>query len=98
MAAAQLPRVAIGRPERVIGKSTIQAMRSGIFWGYVGLIDGMVTRIGEELGAEVPAIATGGLAALFTECTPTLKHADPDLTLKGLLTLYRKNAGKTPSG
>jgi type III pantothenate kinase len=98
MAAAQLPRVAIGRPERVIGKSTVQAMRSGIFWGYIGLIEGMVARIQEELGAEVFAIATGGLAALFTECTPTLKHADPDLTLKGLLALYRKNAGKMPSG
>lgn len=98
MAAAQLPRVAIGRPERVIGKSTVQAMRSGIFWGYIGLIEGMVARISEELGMEVTAIATGGLAVLFTECTPVLKHADPDLTLKGLLALYRKNAGNMPSG
>ena len=98
MAAAQLPRVAVGRPERVIGKSTVQAMRSGIFWGYIGLIEGMVTRISEELGEEVTAIATGGLAALFAECTSTLKHADPDLTLKGLLALYRRNSGKMPSG
>lgn len=98
MAAAQLPRVAIGRPERVIGKSTVQAMRSGIFWGYVGLIEGMVARISEELGMEVTAIATGGLAVLFTECTPILRHADPDLTLKGLLALHRRNAGKMPSG
>ena len=98
MAAAQLPRVAIGRPERVIGKSTVQAMRSGIFWGYVGLIEGMVARINEELGMEVTAIATGGLAVLFTECTPILKHADPDLTLKGLLALHRRNAGNAASG
>ncbi len=92
MAAAQLPRVAIGRPDRVIGKSTVQAMRSGMFWGYIGLIEGMVGRISEELGTEITAIATGGLAALFTECTPALKHADPDLTLKGLLALYKRNA------
>ena len=98
MAAAQLPRVAIGRPERVIGKSTVQAMRSGIFWGYVGLIEGMVARINEELGMEVTAIATGGLAVLFTECTPILKHGDPDLTLKGLLALHRRNAGNAASG
>ena len=98
MAAAQLPRVAIGRPERVVGKTTVQAMRSGIFWGYIGLIEGMVTRISGELEMEVTAIATGGLAALFTECTPTLKYADPDLTLKGLLALHRRNAGKMPSG
>ncbi len=98
MAAAQLPRVAIGRPERVIGKNTIQAMRSGIFWGYVGLIEGMVMRISEELGMEVTAIATGGLSVLFTECTPILKHADPDLTLKGLLALHRRNVGKLAGG
>jgi type III pantothenate kinase len=98
MAAAQLPRVAVGRPERVIGKSTVQAMRSGIFWGYIGLIEGMVARISEELGMDVTAIATGGLAALFAECTPTLKHADPDLTLKGLLAIHRMNAGDGQSG
>jgi type III pantothenate kinase len=98
MAAAQLPRVAIGRPERVIGKSTVQAMRSGMFWGYIGLIEGMVARISEELEMEVTAIATGGLAVLFTECTPTLKYADPDLTLKGLLALHRRNVGNIQSG
>lgn len=98
MAAAQLPRVAVGRPERVIGKTTVQAMRSGIFWGYIGLIEGMVARISGELEMEVAAIATGGLAVLFTECTPTLKYADPDLTLKGLLALHRRNTGNVPSG
>jgi type III pantothenate kinase len=93
-AAAQLPRVAVGRPERVIGKNTIQAMRSGIFWGYVGLIEGLVSRIRSELGEPAGVIATGGLAALFTECCPALERADPHLTLKGLLAVYRRNIAR----
>lgn len=93
-ASAQLPRVAIGRPDRVIGKNTVQAMRAGIFWGYVSLVDGVVARIAEELGTQPRAIATGGLAQLFTDCTPTLTTADPDLTLKGLLAVHRRNHGR----
>ena len=92
MASAQLPRVAIGRSDRVIGKNTVQAMRSGTFWGYVGLIEGLVRRISAEYGQDLKAIATGGLARLFTDCTPVLAQADPDLTLKGLLAVYRRNA------
>lgn len=90
-AAAQLPRVAIGRPERVIGKTTVQAMRSGIFWGYVGLIEGTILRIRAEMGNSVGAIATGGLAPLFVDCSPLLERSDPQLTLKGLFELYRRN-------
>lgn len=90
-AAAQLPRVAVGRPERVIGKTTVQAMRSGIFWGYVGLIEGMVDRIRDELGEQAGVIATGGLAPLFTECCPVLERVDLHLTLKGLLEVYHRN-------
>jgi type III pantothenate kinase len=93
-AAAQLPRVAIGRPERVIGKNTIQAMRSGIFWGYVGMIDGMIARLREELGKPTGVIATGGLAPLFTECSASLERADPQLTLKGLYTVWRRNSAR----
>jgi len=93
-AAAQLPRVAIGRPERAIGRNTVQAMRSGIFWGYVGLIDGMIARLREELGKPVGVIATGGLAPLFTECSASLQHADPQLTLKGLYTVWRRNTAR----
>ncbi|MBK8907213.1 MAG: type III pantothenate kinase [Rhodospirillales bacterium] len=95
-ASAQLPRVAVGRPDRVIGKGTVQAMRSGVFWGYVSLVEGMVRRIGEEYGTSLDAIATGGLASLFTECTPVLKHADPDLTLKGLFAIHERN--REPTG
>jgi type III pantothenate kinase len=91
-ASAQLPRVAIGRPERVIGKNTVQAMRAGIFWGYVGLVEGTVARIRAELECPAGVIATGGLAPLFTECCPALGRADPELTLKGLYAVYQRNA------
>ncbi len=90
-ASAQLPRVAIGRPERVIGKNTVQAMRSGIFWGYVSMIEGMIARICQEEGLHMDVVATGGLAPLFAECTSVLKWSDPDLTLKGLLAVHRLN-------
>jgi type III pantothenate kinase len=92
MAAAQLPMVAIGRPRSVIGKSTVPAMRSGIFWGYVGLIEGLVARIRKEFGSPMTVVATGGLAPLFKEATDAIEHLDPDLTLRGLLEIYRYNS------
>lgn len=91
MAAAQLPRVAIGRPQAVIGKATVPAMKAGIYWGYVGLIEGLVHRISEEFGAPMTVIATGGLAPLFHEATQAIHHLDQDLTLRGLLEIYRRN-------
>ncbi len=91
MASAKLPRVAIGRPQRVIGKGTVEAMQSGIFWGYVSMIEGMVVRIRAEFGSPMDVIATGGLAPLFTEATACIKEADPDLTLRGLLAVHRRN-------
>ena len=89
--ASALPRVAIGRPERVVGKTTVQAMRSGIFWGYIGMIEGTIQRICQELGNPVGVISTGGLAPLFSECSAVLERSDPHLTLKGLYTIYRRN-------
>jgi type III pantothenate kinase len=91
MAAAKLPRVAIARPRQgeVIGKSTVAAMRSGVYWGYVGMIEGLVRRIKEEFGASMTVIATGGLAPLFNEATSAIDHLDPGLTLRGLLAIYR---------
>ncbi|TAN66034.1 MAG: type III pantothenate kinase, partial [Magnetospirillum sp.] len=91
MAAAKLPRVAIGRPKRVIGKATVPAMRSGIYWGYVGLIEGLVSRISAEFGAKMTVVATGGLAPLFVEATSCIDHLAPDLTLRGLLEIHRRN-------
>ncbi len=90
-AAARLPRIGIGRPHGVIGKATVPAMQSGIYWGYVGLIEGMVRRIEAEFGAPLKVVATGGLAPLFAEGTPLLEKIDPDLTLEGLRLLAQRN-------
>jgi len=90
-AAAKLPRVAIGRPKRVIGKATVPAMRSGVYWGYVGLIEGLVRRIMAEFGEKMTVVATGGLAPLFSEATDVIDHLQSDLTLRGLLEIYRLN-------
>ncbi len=90
-AAARLPRIGIGRPQSVIGRSTIPAMRSGIYWGYVGLIEGLLARIEVEYGAKLKAVATGGLAPLFSEGTTVLSTIDPDLTLDGLRLLSLRN-------
>jgi type III pantothenate kinase len=90
-AAAQLPRVAIARPERVIGKATVPAMTSGIYWGYVGLIEGLVARIQEEFGKPMMVIATGGLSTVFSNGTNVIDKLDPDLTIRGLFEIYRRN-------
>ncbi len=91
MAAARLPRVAIRRPGTVIGKNTVGAMQSGIFWGYVSMIEGLVKRIESEFGKPMQVIATGGLAPVFTEVTDAIHHSDPDLTLRGLHSFFMRN-------
>jgi type III pantothenate kinase len=90
-ATAMLPRIAVERPARVIGKSTTEAMQSGIFWGYVGLIEGMVQRITTEFGSDLAVVATGGLAPLFVGVTPLIHHLDPEITMRGLVEIYRRN-------
>ncbi len=90
-AAARLPRIGIGRPRGVIGTNTIAAMQSGIYWGYVALVEGMVTRIRAEYGGGLKVIATGGLAPLLAEGTPMIDHIDSDLTLDGMRLLYAQN-------
>jgi type III pantothenate kinase len=94
MAAAKLPHIAIKRPERVIGRGTVGAMQSGLFWGYVGLIEGLVARIREEFGEPMRVVATGGLSPLFAGATKVIEAIDPDLTLWGLRLIYRRNAGQ----
>ncbi len=94
-AAAKLPRVAIGRPKQVIGRATVPAMQSGIFWGYLGLIEGLVSRIKEEFGSDMYVVATGGLAPLFADATKAINALDADLTLRGLLEIHRRNCGLT---
>ncbi len=89
-AAAKLPRVEITKPDRVIGHSTVGAIQSGIFWGYISMIEGMVARLNEELGAQPFVLATGGLAGLFAGSTDVIEVVDGDLTLKGLLEIYKR--------
>jgi type III pantothenate kinase len=67
-------------------------MQAGIFWGYVGLIEGLVERISQEFGAKMSVVATGGLAPLFMGATDAIDHLDRDLTLRGLLAIYKRNA------
>ncbi len=90
-AAARLPRIAIGRPQSVIGKNTIAAMRSGIFWGYIGLVEGIVARVKKEFGGPMKVIGTGGLAPLLAEGTDIFERIDPDLTIEGLRILAGRN-------
>ena len=91
-AAARLPRVSVGRPQAVIGRNTVVAMRSGIFWGYIGLIEGLARRIMTEFGAPMKVVATGGLAPLFSEGTQIFERIDPELTLDGLRLLAARNS------
>ena len=88
---AQLPRVEIKEPLRVIGKNTVESMQSGIFYGYVSLIDGMIERIKRELKEDAVTVATGGLAHLMATASQYIDKVDPDLTLEGLRILYAKN-------
>ncbi|MEH6809717.1 MAG: type III pantothenate kinase [Hyphomonas oceanitis] len=90
-AAAQLPRIAIQRPARVIGQDTISAMQSGVFWGYIDLIDGLVRRIKAEYGKPLQVVATGGVASLFEGASETIDHYDPDILITGLLEIYKRN-------
>ncbi len=87
-AAAKLPRVDVIKPKKVIGRTTVEAMQSGIFWGYVSLIDGMIKLIEAEHGQALNGIATGGLAELYASAIPALKTIDPDLTIKGLQAIW----------
>jgi type III pantothenate kinase len=95
-AAAKLPRVAIQRPKgnTAIGKDTVAAMQSGVFWGYIALIEGLVARIKAEWGRPMTVIGTGGVASLFHGATDSIDHFDPDLTIRGMLEIYRRNAAK----
>ena len=96
-AAARLPRIGIGRPQAVIGRSTVPAMQSGIYWGYVGMIEGLVGRISAEYGGPMKVIGTGGLAPLLAEGTLVIEQIDPDLTLEGLRLLAERNPAPTLS-
>ena len=88
-AAARLPRIDIQQPESVLGQDTVACMQSGLFWGYVSMIEGLIARLREELDMpSAPVVATGGLAALFSSGTDVFDHIDADFTVQGLAALY----------
>lgn len=92
-AAASLPRIEVARPARVIGGDTVPAMQSGIYWGYVSLIEGICGAVCKERGTGMKGIATGGLAPLFGDDCAAIQHVDPELTIRGLVEIHRRNAG-----
>ena len=91
--AARLWRVEIRKPERVIGKSTAASIQSGLYFGYLSLVDGVIARIEKELGARTRVVATGGLAELFGGGSERIEQIDPLLTLTGLRLIHERNRG-----
>jgi type III pantothenate kinase len=91
MRAAMLPRVELVRPSHVIGTSTTSAMQSGIVYGYIGLVEGIVSRIQEELGEKTTVVATGGYADLIANETSIINTVNHDITLIGLKLIYDMN-------
>lgn len=89
--AARLPRVQFKRTEKVIGTTTVNSIQAGFYWGYVGLVEGILTRMIEELGGSARVIATGGLAGLIATGTELIERVDSDLTLDGLRLIYERN-------
>lgn len=88
--AAKLPKVEIKHPKQIIGLSTVEAMQSGVYFGYVGQVDEVVRRFKKESGTEPKVIATGGLSTLISDESSTIDIVDPALTLRGLNVIYKK--------
>ena len=93
---AKLPRIDLVRPPGVIGKNTVQSMQSGMLFGYVGLVEGMVARFRAELGPKMRVIATGGLAPLLAAETSVIEAVEPWLTLEGLRLIWEMNQQGQP--
>jgi type III pantothenate kinase len=92
--AAKLPRIDVRKPPNVIGRTTVTSMQSGLFFGYVGLVEGLVHRLRAELGGTAYCVATGGLAEIISPETDVVDVVDRDLTLQGLRLLWERNQGK----
>ncbi len=88
---AKLPRVPLQMPPEVIGKTTMHSIQSGLFYGYLSLIEGMIKRIKEEMGHDCTVVITGGDSALFYRHLPEIQYYRPHLTLFGLKVIYEKN-------
>jgi type III pantothenate kinase len=89
--AARLPRIDVRKPAHVVGRTTVEAMEAGLFYGYVGMVEGLVRRMSAELGGNAVCIATGGLAEVIAPETDLIQHVDPDLTLHGLRLVWERN-------
>jgi type III pantothenate kinase len=81
------------RPEKIIGTDTVACMHSGVFWGYVGLIEGIVMRILDEFAKPMKVLSTGGLAPVFEGATDVIDANVPDITMRGLREIYRRSRG-----
>jgi type III pantothenate kinase len=95
---ARLPRVELKAPAKVIGSSTVSSIQSGLYYGYVGLIDGILERMIPELGSTTTVVATGGYASLIGTGTHRIKHIDPNLTLDGLRLIHERNKSEAVKG
>ena len=91
MAAAALPHIDVAKPERVIGTNTVACMQSGVYWGYIGLIEGIVRQVRLERDGPMKVIATGGLASLFAQGFDLFDAVEDDLTMQGLVLINRYN-------
>ena len=91
--AAKLPRIDVRKPASVIGRTTVTSMQSGLFFGYVGMVEGLVHRLQKELGGSAYCVATGGLAEVISPETDVVDVVDRDLTLQGLRILWNRNQG-----
>src|SRR5262245_7758637 len=89
--AARLPRIDVRKPAKVIGRTTVGAMESGLFYGYVGMVEGLVRRMTAQLGGRAICIANGGLASGIAPETALIDHVDIDLTLHGLRIVWERN-------
>ncbi len=92
---AALPRVELVAPEKAIGTTTVTAMQSGIVFGYIGLVEGLLRRVQEELPEKALVVATGGYAGLIAEGTKMIDEVNPDITLVGLRLIYQMNKGES---